>query len=188
MDLRHASFEMIEELKNGSALTWEGLSEDSFQDALDWINEVGGLKNDICYTWDGRLFNESYGLTGSNAYPDDCTFFCVPLSSIVNVSKIAVARFQVGGRWLDDIIDNNARYQRESLRESRKIKKRNKINEDRNSIYNVSITPMERNICAQALKSYKVWVYEHPEIAKNVGRTVEDYNSIIDRIYDKIRL
>ena len=107
MKLINASEDEIKMLENGSALTWEGLSSSSFQDALNWVNEVGGLKGDTCYTWSGKTMNNLYGLVGKKEYPSDLTFFSIPLECIENVSKIAIARFDVGGRWLDDIVDNN---------------------------------------------------------------------------------
>jgi hypothetical protein len=50
--------------------------------------------------------NTYYGLKGSNAYPNDLTIVSV---TDINQIKIAWARFGVGGRWFDDIVDNNAR-------------------------------------------------------------------------------
>ena len=50
--------------------------------------------------------NEQYGLSGSNAYPEDCTIVSV---TDINQMAITIPRFEVGGRWFDDIVDNNTR-------------------------------------------------------------------------------
>ena len=91
-----------EELKNlydHSAMTWEGLSKDSFEEALECCCVDG--KDGTGYVTTGKTINEICHLTGSNAYPDDLIIF-----SIINFKGIAVS---YGARWIDDIIDNNAR-------------------------------------------------------------------------------
>ena len=105
----------IRELKNGSAFTWEGLSglENDKEVILDDFKKANVL-DDVeifeFYTWKGELMNQIYQLTGSNAYPEDLTFVSIPLSMFNNnVGKLALVKFQLGARWLDDIVDNNAR-------------------------------------------------------------------------------
>ena len=67
------------------------------------------------YVWEGRQFNKLYGLTGSNAYPDDLTFVSIPLDAWKpgQIGRLAMTKMQYGARWLDDIVDNNARRQSE---------------------------------------------------------------------------
>lgn len=48
--------------------------------------------------------NANYGLTKDNAYPSDTTIISV---TGINIDKIVLKRFEVGGRWFDDIVDNN---------------------------------------------------------------------------------
>ena len=60
------------------------------------------------YTWKGKLMNQIYMLTGSNAYPEDLTFVSIPLNMFKNIGKLAILKLQFGARWLDDIVDNNA--------------------------------------------------------------------------------
>ena len=60
------------------------------------------------YTWKGKLMNQIYMLTGSNAYPEDLTFVSIPLNMFKNIEKLAILKLQFGARWLDDIVDNNA--------------------------------------------------------------------------------
>ena len=48
--------------------------------------------------------NKICKLTGDNAYPDDLNIF-----SIKDFKGLAI---QYGARWIDDVIDNNARRQK----------------------------------------------------------------------------
>ena len=61
------------------------------------------------YTWKGELMNQIYQLIGANAYPEDLTFVSIPLNMFKNIGKLAILKLQLGARWLDDIVDNNAR-------------------------------------------------------------------------------
>ena len=100
----------LEELNNlGSALTLEGLSEDSIPDFFDWIEQYTPILNKVAYIVKGKTMNRIYGLTGTNAYPDDCTIVSVKLEDMSNYSAIIFPRFQIGARWFDDIVENNAR-------------------------------------------------------------------------------
>ncbi len=90
--------EDLKELYDCSAMTWEGLAEESFEEALELCCEDG--KEGTGYVTTGKTMNELCYLTGSNAYPDDLTIF-----SIKNFKGLAI---QFGARWMDDIIENNA--------------------------------------------------------------------------------
>lgn len=102
--------EQLNALYNQSALTWEGLSsdEENLNAVRNWLEEHGALTNvepDFhIISWE--FMNEQYGLSGDNAYPEDCTLVSV---TDIDQMKIALPRFEVGGRWFDDIVDNNAR-------------------------------------------------------------------------------
>ena len=39
-------------------------------------------------------------------YSDDLNIVCVDLNKLENFNKIVLRRFEVGARWLDDIISN----------------------------------------------------------------------------------
>ena len=104
----------LEELAKGSALTFEGLAESSFDGFLDWVDGIAGLKTRRIYVTKGKLANREWGLTGDNAYQDDLNIVSVKLDDMENRNKIVMARFQVGARWIDDIHDSN------KMRESRK--------------------------------------------------------------------
>lgn len=101
----------LDELKEGSALTWEGLdvSDESLTQMFDWIKEYTSLKRETVYITSGAMMNQAYGLTDDNAYPDDLNLVSVKLEDLANPAAIVIPRFAVGGRWFDDIVDNRCR-------------------------------------------------------------------------------
>lgn len=102
----------LKELVDGSALTIEGLAESSIDDFLDWIEDTAGLKTRRAYVTKGSLANSEWGLTGDNVYPDDLNTVSVKLDDMEDWKKVVIPRFQIGGRWLDDIRDNAVRRER----------------------------------------------------------------------------
>lgn len=94
--------EQLKELTDAWAMTWEGLSEDSFEEALECCCKEG--KEGTSYVTTGKVMNEICHLTGSNAYPDDLTIF-----SIKDFKGLAI---QFGARWMWDIVANNAQRQK----------------------------------------------------------------------------
>ena len=103
--------EQLNKLYNQSALTWEGLSsdEENLNAVKDWLKEHKAFLHDNEPTFhiiSGGLMNEQYGLSGDNTYPKDLTFVSV---TDINQMAITIPRFEVGGRWFDDIVDNNLR-------------------------------------------------------------------------------
>ena len=107
--------EQLKALYNQSALTWEGMStdEDNLNAIKKWLDQHGAIfvgREPIFHITMGRLMNKVYGLHGDNAYPNDLTIVSV---TNINTLAIALARFQVGGRWFDDIVNNNARREEE---------------------------------------------------------------------------
>ena len=105
----------LEELYKDSALTMVGLSPDdeSLGQFRDWINEHTKMKTEDFYIIKGIMMNWAYQLTGLNAYPTDVTLVAVTLTDLADPSRIILPRFEIGGRWFDDIVDNNARRQKE---------------------------------------------------------------------------
>ena len=108
--------EQLDELYNESALTWEGLStsEENLNAVLEWLKDHNAIIDGTEPTFHittGRLMNKYYGLTGDNAYQNDLN-----LVSVTNIDqmKVAIPRFEVGGRWFDDIVGNNARREEEN--------------------------------------------------------------------------
>ena len=102
--------EQLDELEQDSALTWEGLdtSDGSLKEMFDWIKKYTEVTENV-YIISGALMNVTYGLTGTNAYPKDLHIVSVKLSDMKEPMKVAIPRLQVGGRWFDDIVDNNRR-------------------------------------------------------------------------------
>lgn len=103
----------LEEL--GSALTFEGLntSEESLNQLFDWLESRTAVKRRAVYVTTGATMNRLYGLTGTNAYPADLNIVSVDLNDLGKPDRITLARFEYGGRWLDDVIENNLRRERE---------------------------------------------------------------------------
>ena len=78
------------------AMTWEGLAEESFEEALE---ECGG-ENAKGYLIKGKDMNAQYHLTGTNAYPDDLNIFAIyPFKGLA---------MMYGARWFTDIVVNTA--------------------------------------------------------------------------------
>ena len=106
----------LNELYKDWSLTMEGFSpeEANLRDLLDWVRELTPLKREDIYTIEGAVMNREYGLTGTNAYPDkDCTLVCVKLADMEHPKRVTMPRFQIGGRWFYDIVENNARREAE---------------------------------------------------------------------------
>lgn len=97
----------LDNLYNHSAFTIEGLAEESISDMIKWLKENTTFTTDnpTVYITKGKTMNIEYNLIGNKAYSDDLT-----IVSVIDIDsmKIAIKRFSVGGRWFDDIVDNNA--------------------------------------------------------------------------------
>ena len=97
----------LDKLYNNSAFTIEGLAEESIGDMVAWLEENTTFITDepTVYITKGRVMNDMYGLHDSNAYKDNLSII-----SVIDIDSMAIAlkRFSVGGRWFDDIVDNNA--------------------------------------------------------------------------------
>lgn len=98
----------LDNLYNNSAFTIEGLVEESIPDLIAWLEEntVFTTNEPIIYITKGNVMNDMYGLYGDNAYDNDLTIISV---IGIDLMRVALKRFSVGGRWFDDIVDNNAR-------------------------------------------------------------------------------
>ena len=104
--------EQLDALYKDWSLTIEGFApdEEHLKELLDWVKEFTPLKREDVYVIAGAVMNREYGLTGTKAYPDEnCTLVCVKLADMERPNAVAVPRFQIGGRWFTDIVDNNAR-------------------------------------------------------------------------------
>ena len=104
--------DILDELEKDSALTWEGLSDsdDNLKAVANWLEENGSpMINEKFYIIKGSLMNKYYNLKGSNRYNKDLTLVSIKLNDLKDVMKIVTKRFEVGGRWFDDIVANNRR-------------------------------------------------------------------------------
>ena len=105
--------EQLDDLIKDSALTWEGLkmdTEEDYKQVTDWMREHGANpKTENVYITEGKTMNALENLTGSNAYPNDLSIVSFKLSEIENAGALCLPRFDVGGRWMDDIVENNRR-------------------------------------------------------------------------------
>lgn len=91
------TLEQLKTLYDHSAMTWEGLRADDFEIALQECGAEGAKG----YLTKGKVMNELCELTGDNAYPDDLNIF--------SIDKFKGLAMNYGARWMDDVIDNNAR-------------------------------------------------------------------------------
>ena len=89
--------EQLKALYDCSAMTWEGLRPEDFEVALNMCGQAGAKG----YITKGSVMNKLCKLTGNNVYPDDLNIF--------SVDKFKGLAMQYGARWMDDIIENNAR-------------------------------------------------------------------------------
>ena len=103
------SKETLDELYKDSALTWEGLTLDSLEDAVEWVKQYAEFKDEpTAYVTKGSVMNDVYYLTGRNAYPKRLNIVSFKLSDLSNLnSKMFIDRLAVGARWFDDIVDND---------------------------------------------------------------------------------
>ena len=111
----------LEYLYNHSALTWEGLvtTEDSLSQLSDWLKSKDALTSEPSfYVITGKFMSDYYKLTGTNRYQDDLNIVSVD-PECINLGKVIIARFESGGRWFDDIVDNNASHEEEKKRKKR---------------------------------------------------------------------
>ena len=109
------SAEDLKALYDDSALTMTGLNLDSIPDFVGWVEGYTKLLRRRVYVVSGKVMNTYCGNTGDNAYQDDLNLVAIKLSDIADYSKIVFPRFQVGGRWFDDIVDNNRRREEEKI-------------------------------------------------------------------------
>lgn len=99
--------EQLDYLYNNSTFTIEGLVEESIPDLITWLEEntTFTMNEPVVYVTKGYVMNLAYDLVGDNAYDNDLTIISV---IGIDLMEIAIKRFSIGGRWFDDIVDNNA--------------------------------------------------------------------------------
>ncbi|WP_295153494.1 hypothetical protein [uncultured Ruminococcus sp.] len=104
----------IKQLESESAFTWEGMTLDG--ENIDEIAKVFVSEELVLpetdeitgYVWYGSTMNSLYGLTGENRYQDDLPFLSFDNKCFNGTGNLHVFKMEIGARWLDDIVMNNA--------------------------------------------------------------------------------
>lgn len=98
--------EFLQEFCDKSMFTFEGLdiSDKKGIKNLEKVLRDTGYpeKHFVAYWFKGEVMNRIYGLTDTNAYPDDLTFLVIP--EYYN----PIVKLKLGARWFDDIVANNS--------------------------------------------------------------------------------
>jgi len=91
-----------------SALTFFGIVPEEAHLYRDFFKQVTEIdETQPCYMYTGKMMNDHYGLTETNAYPDDLCIITFMPETFKNYMAVAIPRFQIGGRWFDDVVENN---------------------------------------------------------------------------------
>lgn len=102
---------VLDELYSDSAFTLEGMADTdkNLTAIIDWVKKHTKFttSSENIYLIRGKVMNENYHLTGNNRYQDNCCIVCIKLSDLEDSMKLAFPRFSIGGRWFDDVVDNN---------------------------------------------------------------------------------
>ena len=102
----------FESFYDHSALTFVGVIPEEAQLYRDYFAKYSKIdKSKPAYLYTGKMMNDHYGLTGRNAYPNDLHILTFTNDTFDNLMGIAIPRFQIGGRWFDDIVENNLSHQ-----------------------------------------------------------------------------
>lgn len=113
--IRVSSREELDFLYGDNALTVVGLCLEAIPDLFNILKENTTVHRERVFITSGKLMNEQYGLTGRNAYKDDLTIVSVSLEDF-DVEPMILKRFNFGGRWFNDVVDNNIRIEKSQRR------------------------------------------------------------------------
>ena len=92
----------------GSAPTFEGLAEESLNAMAETFEKEFGFNKSKVYVLSGKDMNAAYGLTGTNAYPDDLNIVSLDFADLWPHEKLDYIKMRrYGIRWMDDIVSNN---------------------------------------------------------------------------------
>lgn len=111
MDIIKCTDKDIDYMYDNWALCFEGTTtnDDNMNFLIQWLGKYDcKLVPEQVFVITGKQMNEKYHLTGDNAYQDDLTIVCIRQEDLSNVGAIIIPRFQIGGRWFTDVVDNNA--------------------------------------------------------------------------------
>ena len=108
--------DMLRKAYDGSYYTIQGAGGDLQEWKDGYANMLAERGIGTITKWvefQGKDMNTEFDLTGNNRYPDRLHFLAFPLDGL-DVNKLAIFKIQMGDRWFDDIVDNNARRQKEA--------------------------------------------------------------------------
>lgn len=96
------------QLCDGSACTMLGYMPEELHLYINQLKENNFLKDEFTvYTCQGKDLNKTFNLSGTDEFQDNLDIFIIDLDDMYNLDKFAITlRFQMGYRWLDDIIQN----------------------------------------------------------------------------------
>lgn len=111
--LDEANRKNFKEMYNKSMLTFPGIASttNNYEAICDFLEECDALPSQGVpefYIFEGKDMNDCFKLSGDNAYQDDVSFIAV---DNISPMMVAVSRLRVGGRWFDDIADNDVRHE-----------------------------------------------------------------------------
>ena len=150
------SKQQLDELYNCSALTFEGFyaNDENIDKLVKWLKGHSEISNPLpIHIISGQTMNINYGLTGSNKYKEDLTIVSIKNEDIKNLGAIIIPRLEIGGRWFDDIVDNNAR--REKSKQQEKTKPKCALIGEDGNIFNlmgIASRTLKRNNMSQEAK------------------------------------
>lgn len=102
--IEQASPELLKRFYAGSALTFIGISHETVCNYVDYLNKITPIKDgSVVYEVSGESIN-SY--CNTYEFPDDINIVVIELDSFEDWEKLILKRFEFGGRWFDDVIDN----------------------------------------------------------------------------------
>ena len=100
---------LLDEFYDKWSLTFEGttIDEANLNWLINWFKEYNCtmIKEDF-YVVSGKMMNDYYHLTGDNRYADNLNILVIKLEDLDNPDGIYRPRFEIGGRFFTDIIDN----------------------------------------------------------------------------------
>lgn len=102
--IEQASPELFKKFYDGSALTLTGLSHETVDNYVEYLNKITPIKDgSVVYEVSGESVNSYYDV---DEFPDDLNIVVIELDSFEDWKKLILKRFEFGGRWFDDVIDN----------------------------------------------------------------------------------
>lgn len=105
--------EKFDEFYKNWDLTFIGIIEEEWELYVNFLEDFTEIIDvepyNKVYIYTGKLMNDYYNLNGNNAYPDDLIIMTIDNRIFKDLNAICLPRFQIGGRWFTDIVDNNTR-------------------------------------------------------------------------------